>query len=273
MRRRCRPLRDSRPFHAQLYASLGLTADDNNRLFVALARSGSRTVIRALRVSSNDGTPRFENAPEIPVTATSVRLRVVQSGAAVTLSYDAGAGWVSAAQFASLGNESYAELTATAVGVARDFTAAFSDFQVVSGTTSWRRYARGDLVRRADFMAGTTGGDSMGKRYWGDSWKGSSPFPLLKANGMGWFASDLRFTSAPVLDATPKAQWASLPWQTDFWRSRELVAATLKEAQDAGLRLYVQLLLSGRHRLLWPTGRACGLERSVGGRNCREAAG
>ena len=37
---------------------------------------------------------------------------------------------------------------------------------------------------------------------------------------------------------------AILGWHSEFWRSREVVAAALKQAKAAGLRLYVQLLLS-----------------------------
>ncbi len=171
------------PDSAQLYASFGLAADDNNRFFVALARSGARTVIRALRVTSEDGTPDFQGFPDIQVDATSVRLRIVQTGA-------------------------------------------------------------GEQRRRSDFIAGSTGGDSMNNRYWGDRWSGRSPFPVMKASGVEWFASDMRHFSSPLLAATPQSQWTSLGWRDEFWRSRELVAASLAEAQAAGMRLYVQLLLS-----------------------------
>ena len=233
------------PDTAQLYASFGLMADDNNRFFVALARSGSRTVIRSLRVTSQDGTPNFQNFPDIPVNASSVRLRILQSGGTAALQYDAGGGWATAASVPAFASDAYVEMTATAVGVARDFAAVFSGYEVVSGATSWRRYVRGEQRRRSDFIAGSTGGDSMNTRYWGeDRWAGASPFPVMKASGLEWFATDMRHFSSSLLAATPVSQWSALGWHDEFWRSRELVAQSLKEAQSAGLRLYVQLLLS-----------------------------
>lgn len=232
------------PDTGQLYASFGLAADDNNRFFVALARSGSQTVIRSLRVTSDDGTPIFHGFPDIPVDATSVRLRILQTGATTVLQYDAGSGWATAATVPALESNAYVEMTASAIGVARDFTASFANYEVVSGATSWRRYVRGEQRRRTDFIAGSTGGDSMNNRYWGDRWGGGSPFPVMKASGVEWFASDMRHFSSPLLASTPKSQWTSLGWRDEFWRSRELVAASLSEAQSAGMRLYVQLLLS-----------------------------
>jgi arabinogalactan endo-1,4-beta-galactosidase len=230
---------------AQLYASFGLVADDNNRFFISLSRQGSQTAIHALRVTSTDGNPNYENFPSIPVAAESVRLRIAQSGPTASLQYNAGAGWVVAASVPSFPSDAYAEMTATAVGVSRDFAAKFSNFEVVSGATSWRAYVRGETRHRADFMAGATGGDSINTRYFGqDKWAGVNPFAVMRAAGLQWFASDMRHYSSPLLAANPQSQWRSLGWHDEFWRSRELVAASLKEAKAAGLRLYVQLLLS-----------------------------
>jgi len=230
---------------AQLYASFGLVADDNNRFFISLSKQGAQTAIHTLRVSSSDGNPNFQNFPPVLVNTNSVRLRILQSGATASLQYNTGAGWAVAASVPSFPSDAYAEMTVTAVGVARDFAAVFSNYEVVSGATSWRAYVRGESQRRSDFMAGTTGGDSINTRYFGnDTWAGVNPFSVMKASGLDWFASDMRHFSSPLLAATPQSQWGSLGWHDEFWRSRELVAAALKEAQAAGLRLYVQLLLS-----------------------------
>lgn len=233
------------PESAQLFASFGLMADDNNRFFIALAKSGSATVIRTLRVTSTDGTPNFQNFRDIPVAATSVKLRIVQSGADATLQYDAGSGWLTASTVPAFASDAYVEMSATTVGVARDFAARYTGYQVVSGATSWRRYVRGEQRRRSDFIAGSTGGDSMNSRYFGaDAWAGVSPLPVMSAAGVGWFASDMRHASSPLLAATPRAQWPALGWHDEFWRSREIVAEALKEAKAVGMKLYVQLLLS-----------------------------
>jgi hypothetical protein len=233
------------PDSAQLYASFGLMADDNNRFFIALARSGAQAVVRTLRVTSSDGTPVFHNFPDIPVTATTVRLRILQAGADALLQYDDGSGWATAATVPAFASDAYVEMSATAVGVARSFSAVFSQYEVVSGATSWRRYVRGEQRRRSDFAAGMTGGDSMNTRYFGgNAWAGGSPFGTAAAAGVGWFASDMRHYSSALLASTPVSQWSSLPWRDEFWRSREIVAESLKQAQAAGMRLYVQLLLS-----------------------------
>jgi hypothetical protein len=234
---------DAIPASAQLYASFGIVADDDNRFFISLAKAGGSTVIHALRVSSTDGTQQFQNFPDVPVATTAVRLRITQSGATAALEYDAGSGWATAATVPSL-QGGYVELTATNVGVARQFTAAFTGFAIDSGTTTWHQYVRGPQQRRTDFMAGTTGGDSENFRIWGSAWGGVNPFQVMKASGMDWFASDVTFVSASDLATTPQSQWGSLPFQSSDWRSRELVAATLQDAAAAGLRLYVQLFLS-----------------------------
>ena len=232
------------PQSAQLYASFGLYTDGANRFLIALAKSGGNNVIRMLHMTSTDGKPVFHNFPDIPIGSDSARLRITQSGPDATLQFDAGTGWTTAATVPSFSDDAYVEMTTTAVSIARDFTATFRNFEVSSGATSWRRYVRGEQRRRSDFMAGATGGDSMNVRFWGDQWGGASPFPVMKQAGMGWYATDMRHFSSPLLASTPEAQWRSLGWHNEFWRSREVVAASLKQAKAAGLRLYVQLLLS-----------------------------
>jgi arabinogalactan endo-1,4-beta-galactosidase len=234
---------DAIPDSAQLYASFGIMADDDNRFFISLAKAGGNTVIHAMRVSSTDGTQQFQNFPDIPIATRSVRLRITQSGATAVLEYDPGTGWATAATVPALPG-GYVELTATNVGVARQFAATFSGFTIDSGATTWHAYVRGAQQRRTDFMAGTTGGDSMDFRVWGTAWGNVNPFQVMKASGMDWFASDVTFVSASDLAATPQSQWGSLAFQSSDWRSRELVAATLQDAAAAGLRLYVQLFLS-----------------------------
>ncbi|WP_173135117.1 glycosyl hydrolase 53 family protein [Pseudaquabacterium terrae] len=230
---------------AQLYASFGLMADDNNRYFIALAKAADKSVIRVLAVSSGvNGAPVFQSFPDIVVTATSIKLRVVQSGATATLSYNIDGNWRTAATLAALSGGAYVELTTTTVGVARQVTATFSDFKITDGTTSWHRYVRGRQQRRADFIAGGTGGDSMNYRIWGNSWGNVNPLQAMKASGMSWYGTDVTFNSAPELAALPPSQWGTIPFQNKFWRAKEIVAQDLKNAAAAGLRLYLQLYLT-----------------------------
>ena len=229
---------------AQQYASFGLWADDGNRLLVALARSGNSNVIRVLRVRSSDGQPAFENFPDIPVAASTVRLRVQQSGPQAMLSYAVGAGsWQHAATVESL-PQAYVEMTATTVGLSRSVAAVFSGFTVNGGTSSYRHYSRKEQVRRTDYMAGATLGDFMNFRTWGGTWPQPGPLPTLKANGMTWVASDVTLVSAPELDALPPQQWGELAFENRFWRSREIVAQMLKEAAALDFQLYLQLFLT-----------------------------
>jgi len=235
------------PGSSQLYASFGLSAEDNNQLFIALGKSGARNVVRALRIHPRaDGTADYENAAEIALDGVnSLRLRIERRGARTLLSYRSGAGeWRLAADFASLDDDSQIALTATTVSLQRELRARFSDFELVAGTSSWRAYARKTLQTRADFIAGGNGGDAFIERSWGTRWGAVNPQAVMKASGMGWYATDMGFKRAPELAASAPAQWRQLPWQGHFWRSPEMVAEDLKGAAAAGLRLYVQLFLS-----------------------------
>lgn len=233
------------PQGAQLYASFGLMADDNNRYFISLARSGDRRVIHVLRVASAaDGSPTYENLPDIDVATDSVRLRITQTGTGAQLAYNADGTWRTAATLPAFTAGSYVEFTASSIGVARSLSATFSDFRIASGDTSWRRYVRGPQQRRTDLISGGTGGDSMNYRTWGNTWGNVNPLQAMKDSGMTWYGTDVTFNSSPELAATPPSQWGTLAWNGNFWRSKEIVAQDLKNAAAAGLRLYLQLYLT-----------------------------
>jgi hypothetical protein len=233
------------PDSAQMYASFGLMADDNNRFFIGLAKAADKPVIRVLRVTSGaNGAPVFQNFPDIPLGAPSARLRITQSGSAATLDYNADGSWKTAATLPALAGGAYVELTATTVGIARQFTATFSGFTINDGATSWHQYVRGPQRRRSDFMAGAVGGDALNYSTFGTTWGNVDPHQVMKASGMGWYATDSTFNSAAQLAATPPSQWGAVGWHDAFWRSEEMVAQDLKKAQAAGLRLYLQLYLT-----------------------------
>ena len=235
---------DPIPVQAQLHASFGLMADDNNRFFVALAKAGQQDVIRVVGISSSDGTPTFRNFPDIPIDSPFARLRISRFAGSAVLAYNTDGLWRTAATLDAFAGDAYVELTATNVGVVRSFSALFTDFKIESGGTSWRAYVRGEQRRRADFMAGGTGGDSMNYRTWSNVWGSVDPFKVMKAAGMDWYATDVTFNHAPDLAALRPEQWGTVPFHINHWRSREIVAQDLKNAAAAGLRLYLQLYLS-----------------------------
>jgi arabinogalactan endo-1,4-beta-galactosidase len=233
------------PDSAQMYASFGLMADDNNRFFIGLAKAADRPVIRVLRVTSGvNGAPVFQNFTDIVIAHPSARLRITQSGSAATLDYNTDGSWKTAATLPALVGGAYVELTASTVGVARQFAATFSNFTIDNGATSWHKYVRGPQQRRTDFMAGGGNGDALNYSMFGTTWGNVDPHQVMKASGMGWYATDVTFNSVAQLAATAPSQWHTLGWHDNYWRSVEMVAEDLKRAQAAGMRLYLQLYLT-----------------------------
>lgn len=227
------------PDSAQMYASLGLWADDQNFLFIALGKSADRTVIRALKTSSARG---FEVPPDVPISGSSARLRISQSAGQVTLWYNASGTWSLVTTFSAF-PESYVSLAATTVDVQRQFVANFAAFSVTSGTTSYRQYSRAPLTRRADFWRGASIGDFMDYRIWGTQWR-NGPLQQFAENGMNMIATDVTTVSAADLARLPVSRWGELAFKPEYWRSKEITAQLLKEAAARGFKLYLQLYLS-----------------------------
>jgi arabinogalactan endo-1,4-beta-galactosidase len=227
------------PDSAQMYAGLGLWTDETHFVFIAIAKAGSRNVIRTLR---SNGTNTFQSGSDVSITTLPSSLRIQQAGGSATLQYGDGQTWRTAATLGGFA-DAYVMLLANTVGVSRAFSADFRNFAVESGATSYRQYTRGAQVHRDDFLAGANVGDFMDYRFWGGQWQ-DSPFPQFRANGMNLIATDMTTVSSSALAALPASRWGELAFDTSFWRSQEIGTQLLKDATASGLRPYLQIYLS-----------------------------
>ena len=232
---------------AQMYGSFGLWADESNWTFIAIAKSGANTVIRALRGNGAASGQQFQSFPDIPIAGNAARLRVSQFGGNISLAYQAGGNWTTVATVAGFASDTYVFLQATTVGVQRQFVASFTDFQVTSGGTSYRPYVRGPQVRRSDFMNGAVVGDYINYRTWPGTtgaWSQVDPIQVMADNGMTWIAVDVTTNSSSALAAVPAGQWKTLPWSNSYWRSKEMTGQVMKEIASRGMKVYLQLYLT-----------------------------
>lgn len=232
------------PASAQMYAGLGLWADESNWIFIALAKSGSNPVIRILRSNSSASGQVFQSLPDIPISSSSVRLRLSKANGQITFAYKTSGNWIQTKSLAGFELDTYVRLQATTVGVQRQFTANFTNFEIVSGTTSYRPYVRGPQIRRADFMNGAVVGDYIDYRIWSGKWKQSDPLQIMADKGMNWIATDVTTLSSSALSALPASQWGTLAWDDKFWRSKEITGQVMKEIAARGMKIYLQLYLT-----------------------------
>jgi arabinogalactan endo-1,4-beta-galactosidase len=226
---------------AQMYAAFGLWADESNFLFIAVAKSVDKPVIRVLRRTSAGG---YESFPDIPISSSAARLRISQAGTQVTVAYDTSGSWATAAVLGGFPDGSYVLLQASTVDLQRQFVASYSSFSITSGTTSYRQYVRGPRIPRSDFMSGGVVTDYIYHRIWGGKWRLRDPLQALADNGMKWIRTGVTTVSVPVLRTTPVLQWSGLSFQPSFWSSQEVVAQVLKEASAQGLKLNLFFFLS-----------------------------
>lgn len=97
-----------------------------------------------------------------------------------------------------------------------------------------------------ELMKGGVVCDYVNKRYWPNinNWSAVDPLKTMMENGMDWVRVGVTTNSCPELDATPVADWNTLPWKNETWSSREYAGQILKEAQSFGMRKILFFFLS-----------------------------
>ena len=239
------------PSTDRVLAYLGFYVENGTRFFIALSKNGTQPQI--IVFSQSSGTAG--DLVQIPVGASNARLRIVRSAKVLTFQFDVGNGWQMAASVANIGEDGLVSIGANTSGTPRQLVAAFSNFALASGTSTFRPYVAQAVLPRAEFHAGVTVADYLAKRIWGPHYAVIDPLTPLAANGVGWVRAGVTTTSEPSLGTTPVEKWSTLPltggnYQRNnepvWWSSREYTAQILREAAARGMRLDVFLFLSDR---------------------------
>ena len=234
----------------QILAYLGFFVQDGKRFFIALAKNG-KPQPQILVFSQSNGTS--STLVQIPVAASSVRLQIVRIAKVLTFQFNVGNGWQTAATVANVGEDGLVSIGANSSGTPRQLFAAFSNFALTSGTSTYRSYVAQAVLPRTDFRTGVTVADYLAKRIWGPHYTAIDPLTTIAANGVGWVRAGVTTASEPSLGNTPVESWSTLPLsggdyqrnhEPSWWSSREYTAQILKEAAAHGMRLDVFLFLS-----------------------------
>lgn len=82
-----------------------------------------------------------------------------------------------------------------------------------------------------------------------EGWRNGSvfdPYTALSSHGVQVAKTFATTLSCPDLERLPVNRWRELGWKEEFWACREMAAATLTKAAEAGMRLQLSLFFSDK---------------------------
>jgi arabinogalactan endo-1,4-beta-galactosidase len=175
---------------------------------------------------------------------TSGKYRIIRSGSEVEFQYYKDTNWVSLYSISGITNPASIYLSATSVYTNHTFSTIFDNFQINSGKTNYIPLVwKETFPKRIDFMVGGWVNDYLWSRNWGNYYKETNPWQIMKENGVQWANIWVTNVHTQDLADTPVEKWGTLMPKAEYWASQEYAEENLKEAQDAGLRLYLTLVL------------------------------
>ncbi len=225
-----------------LNVSIGIQSESTRAIFFNRTRNLSGSGYSVYTPLAGQGG---HNRLFVASSSASGSLRMTRSGALVTMRYRENASWTEFDHVDGMAEAVYVYLSAENVNASNAVSTRLTNFAILGGTTSTRRFEPTHAYRsRPDFHVGGVVADLLAHSVWGNQWGSTNPLDVMEKNGFDTAVVGVLTRSSPTLKNNAVSKWSALSWQDDFWSSVEYSKETLRRAKAEGMRLVVFFYLS-----------------------------